>query len=671
MVKESKKYSQQEIRMKDTDSKAEHFLVCGLGNLGQHCVKLFQELDMEVKTIDIEEDIKWYVDGILDSIKQDAIVGDCQKENVLKKANLNHCRAVLILTSNYLVNINIAKAIRRINNKIRLVIRFPKEKLDDFYQLNLGNSIAYDAAQLPAQAIATSALADESRGTFQIDEYLFRVVKIKIDLLGQKLLKKFYDNKKILILGHIQSHQLPTHFHQWEPHIITKSGDDIVYIEVNNKLVEWYDPTQKHRQEKFRFSLDWEKLGQTALRLWKSSPNKSVISIVLFIWLIFFTIGVIILHHSNPEANLVSLFYATTVMLLGGYNDVFNSLNPKEQTSALILRRLINLIYMITGIFSISIVNAWITEWLLNEKFQKILSYPQQNHIVVIGLSRMGQQVATLLQQLQQQVVGISNVPVDPNILPQIPIEVGRRYIKAFQKVNLANAKSIVIVTDNEKDNWEIAYSAHRFNPNGHLIVRVFNPSLGKKIQDELPSAKVLCDYELSAETFVASAFSESNNVLKVLRFNDQTILVTEYSIDSKHTLVGKSLIEIAYGYEVVPILYQKEKQLATVLLPKFWQRNWYKSSTESGDRLVVLATIDSLEKIDRGEQPLSPHYKLEAKTDKDKKILAKKLGVSIEDLNNSQKSSLYKQQALILQQELQSSGCVVDLINNSHQYHQ
>jgi hypothetical protein len=36
--------------------------------------------------------------------------------------------------------------------------------------------------------------------------------------------------------------------------------------------------------------------------------------------------------------------------------------------------------------------------------------------------------------------------------------------------------------------------------------------------------------------------------------------------------------------------------------------------------------------------------------------------------LNNSQKSFFYKQQALILQQELQASGCVVDLIDNSPQ---
>jgi Trk K+ transport system NAD-binding subunit len=91
--------------MKDINSKAEHFLVCGLGNLGQHCVKLFHELGMQVNAIDVEKDINWQVNGIPDSIKQNVIVGDCQKVQVLEEANLKYCRTVLLVTSNHLVNL--------------------------------------------------------------------------------------------------------------------------------------------------------------------------------------------------------------------------------------------------------------------------------------------------------------------------------------------------------------------------------------------------------------------------------------------------------------------------------------------------------------------------------------------------------------------------------------
>lgn len=40
-----------------------------------------------------------------------------------------------------------------------------------------------------------------------------------------------------------------------------------------------------------------------------------------------------------------------------------------------------------------------------------------------------------------------------------------------------------------------------------------------------------------------------------MLRFNEQNILVAEYIIQEGDALQGFFLFEIAYGYEVVPIL--------------------------------------------------------------------------------------------------------------------
>jgi hypothetical protein len=75
-------------------------------------------------------------------------------------------------------------------------------------------------------------------------------------------------------------------------------------------------------------------------------------------------------------------------------------------------------------------------------------------------------------------------------------------------------------------------------------------------------------------------------------------VLVVEYNVETGDSLQGLLLAEVAYGYEVVPILYQdRENARSIILLPS------EDLKLESGDRLVVLATIESLHQIDRGER--------------------------------------------------------------------
>ncbi len=58
---------------------------------------------------------------------------------------------------------------------------------------------------------------------------------------------------------------------------------------------------------------------------------------------------------------------------------------------------------------------------------------------------------------------------------------------------------------------------------------------------------------------------------------------MTEYEIEAGDTLNGSSIGDIAYGYRVVPILHQRERQ-APKLMPEDYL------NLRIGDRIVVLA---------------------------------------------------------------------------------
>ena len=89
-------------------------------------------------------------------------------------------------------------------------------------------------------------------------------------------------------------------------------------------------------------------------------------------------------------------------------------------------------------------------------------------------------------------------------------------------------------------------------------------------------------------------------NILDLFRLYNQTVLVTEYQFTEVDTLNGLMLSEIAYGYGVVPILYQNPPY-PVELMPKGYKK------IEPGIRLVVLATIDGLKRMELGRIGIYP----------------------------------------------------------------
>lgn len=128
--------------------------------------------------------------------------------------------------------------------------------------------------------------------------------------------------------------------------------------------------------------------------------------------------------------------------------------------------------------------------------------------------------------------------------------------VMELAKVNLAAAKSVIVVTEDQMLNLEVALmareAAQQINRDIGLVVRTYDQRFSDNLRNLLPDAKALSAYGLSAEAFAGAAFGE--NILGLFRLNNQTILVTEYTIEADDTLVGELLSRVAYGYGVVPI---------------------------------------------------------------------------------------------------------------------
>jgi Trk K+ transport system NAD-binding subunit len=588
---------------RDTQAQLDRFLVCGLGSLGQHCVAALKEFGVSVIAIDQIQPQSWEISN-LPNLLEDLVLGDCRQNNILEQAKIQRCRAALIVTSNEQVNAETALAIRQLNRYTRLVVRSAQENLNQLLSERLGNFIAFDPIQLPASAFAFAALGSDTLGFFKLDGQWLQVFKRQIEQsdrwCNSRLLHELNSRQRRLLSHTHYPIPLPQTFHDWEPDVLLQPKDTLVYLETAEQLVFYGAPTQqqpKRRGWKAKLLPLPKQLRRQLAQFWQLSFQQQVRRVAIVcgvIVLILLVIGTFLFRWHYRGINFLEAFYTTVILLLGGYGDLFGGFETGDSIPWWL--QLFSLGLSLAGTAFVGVLYALLTEALLSSKFQFVQRrppIPQQNHVAIIGLGRVGQRVATLLREFKQSLVGITfNVDFEEKNLPEVPLIFGNLK-NSLSKANLGGAKSVIVVTDDEILNLEVALMARKINPKSHLVIRTSSRHLSEHLSQLLPDAQVLGTATVVAEAFAAAAFGE--NIIALFRFDDRTILVTEYQIEVQDTLNGLLLSEVAYGFGVVPILYQKPPNASNLMPLEDIQ-------LAVGDRLVILATIDGLQRIECGK---------------------------------------------------------------------
>jgi Trk K+ transport system NAD-binding subunit len=604
---------------------ADWFLICGLGSLGQHCVVALKEFEVGLIAIDRVQPSSWEIANIPDLIDT-LIWGDCRHKSVLEQAKIAQCRAALILTENEQTNIATALAIRQLNSHIRLIVRSSKTNLNRLLSQQLGNCIAYDPTALPARAFALATLGTTMLGSFALEQHRIQIVQSQVESgspwMSLRHLDRFNTPTRRLLAHVSASERLPTTFHQWELADSIRAGDRLVYVEVidAHSSLDRCAVTSGDRQIRTRRSPRptsnpvgdrhsnlwwadyWQGWQRQLAQFWQLGLRTQVRRVAVLYGitvLVLLAIGTCLFQQNYPRVGFWAAFFDTAILLLGGYGDLFGNFQQLEPIPLWL--KLFALGLTIAGTAFVGVLYAILTQLLLSSKFQFIQHrppVPQQEHIVIIGLGRIGQQVAELLHDFRQPLVGITlGVDAEAVFLPHLPI-VTSNLTTALVQANCATAKSVAIVTADEVLNLEIALMIQTIDPELRLVLRTAGQHLSELLPQILPQAQILDVYTVAAEAFAGAAFGE--NIIDLFRFNNHTILVAEYQIEVIDTLNGLLLADVAYGYEAMPILYQQLGHPAT-LLPGDYLR------LHVGDRLIVLATIDALRRIEQGRISIKP----------------------------------------------------------------
>ena len=618
---------------------SDRFIVCGLGSLGQHSVfnlKKFAYREYEVKicAIDKAQPEIMEFDHFADLLDQEIILGDCRRSEILIKAGIHDCRAVLLVTSNENINIEAAIAARRLNPNVHIVVRSSRQNLNQLLKDQLGNFVALDPVDLPAATFAVAGLGEGTLGLFQISDRKLRIVETTLTSDNYRFLRTpvYQLHKKHSRLLSITGTNIDRLFFQWQPDTILEVGDQIAFIEyvendfatnIRKHQMELDAPSKFSMQEllpslrkfasfnfwTFQIKAKWKQFFRWIHR----DRTRRLVG-----WGIVIAIGLLgisstILFFNVPNISWQKAISTSVILLLGGYGDVFGGLG-EDQVPLWLMIFCIS-ITLVSLLFVLGVVGL-IADSILSSKFEffkKALPLPMGDHIILIGFGRLGQRVADLLFKLQIPIVIVSENPHDCDLADKVPWFTGN-IIEELAKTNLAKAKSILSMTDDQMLNLEAALlareAAQKVNRQMNLAIRTYDRYFSENLAELLPNSQSFCAYALSAEAFAGAAFGE--NMLSLFRLNHRTVLVAEYRIVENDTLVGKNLSQIAYGYTVVPIFLKTAQPKANGLHEFFIPSD--DEVMKVGDRLTILASISGLRRIELGNLHAPKRWQLRAK---------------------------------------------------------
>jgi len=641
----------------------DRFVVCGLGGLGQHGIAMLREFGVMVSAVDRAPPDDEEVPGwreMLDGV----VVGDCRDGDVLRRAGVAEARGILVVTPDERVNVETAFAARRLQPGIRLVVRCSRERLNALLQKQLGNFVAFEPTHLAAPAFALAATEDDVVGLFRLAGRVLRVVERRVDdgdrgIVGRPAVQLDSRSRRIVSLRQdpavTHAGRLPivsralldrdpeeergggdgqdVPFHRFDPEAIVAAGDVVTTVELADQGAGFLRPSGEETpapggagnpgaRPTADVSPSMPRAPFPSLRRGVARAHRAlrdffspaypypIARIALVIGATVATLvtaGALVLAATVPDAGVVDGFYGAIVLLLGGYADRFEDFDGTGAGVPWWVRGYA-LLLTVSGTALVGVVYAMVTEKLLTMRMAFLSRrppVPKEGHVVVAGLGRVGQRVAEILGELGIPVVGVSASGVGPDVLPWLPVVTGRA-ARQLDAVHLERALGLVASTADDMDNLETALLAHGRAPRARLVIRASDARFSVNVSSLLPYANVLCGTALTAEVFAAAAFGE--NVLSLFRLAGETVMVTDYRIDDQDTLHGLLVGDVAHGYGLVPLLFERDAPatLGSDDDPREGTRHFLPPDElrlEPGDRLVVLATSTSLQRVESGRR--------------------------------------------------------------------
>ncbi len=224
------------------------------------------------------------------------------------------------------------------------------------------------------------------------------------------------------------------------------------------------------------------------------------------------------------------------------------------------------------------------------------------NHVVLCGLGNVGLRTLQQLIRLGEQVAVLEKNPQCPNLAfarkHGIPVRVGHsREEGVFEDLNVGRAKSIILATDDDLANLEMALDARKLKPDIRVVLRMFDQELAAKLRESLDMELTFSTSELAAPLFATSSSDQS--IVNSFYVGDRLLVLANLLIRHDSGLVGKAIRDLGKGQHVFVLSLARNGQ--TTLFPT--AQNVF----QAGDRITIQTepeTLKGIHALNRDPEP-------------------------------------------------------------------
>ncbi len=227
------------------------------------------------------------------------------------------------------------------------------------------------------------------------------------------------------------------------------------------------------------------------------------------------------------------------------------------------------------------------------EAWQVAIASTYRDHIVVCGLGKVGYRVVKELLRLGEEIVGIE---CDPNVQfleelrhKKVPVLIGdARRREILEKARVQQASAIVVCTNDDLTNLDIALDARALEPGIKVVLRMFDAQLAEKVRRGFDIHTAFSTSALAAPIFAAAATRAQIDYSFYV--GDVLMNAAQATVQAGSKLEGYTVAQVEQELDVTIVLHKGPGGVDPHPAPDV--------VLCAGDCLVVFASLESLARL-------------------------------------------------------------------------
>jgi voltage-gated potassium channel len=214
------------------------------------------------------------------------------------------------------------------------------------------------------------------------------------------------------------------------------------------------------------------------------------------------------------------------------------------------------------------------------------------NHIILVGLGHLGFRVASQLHDMEQDVVAIELSPSAELVahtrkldIPVLPGDGTKEDL--LEGAGVRRARAIILCTQNDSLNLQMAVKARGMNPSIHVVIRIFDDDFAGALQKQF-GFNAISATGIASPVFAATAAGA--NITPPIMVEGNPLCFGTVEIQACSEVKGKTFHEMEQLYRI-----------SVVLLRRAGSLEWHPSSYEQiqdGDIVGILGNPERINQV-------------------------------------------------------------------------